>query len=108
MRDGLYKVQFDTQRGTGSGVVFLQGGKLRGGDSRIYYVGTYDENGGQFSARVTTDQHTDVPGMSSVFGVDRSNINLRGIGTVDSAEMKGTAAEAPGISFRAVLTRIAD
>jgi len=108
MRDGLYKVQFDTQRGTGSGVVFLQGGKLRGGDSRTYYVGTYAENGRQFTARVTTDQHTDVPGMSSVFGVDRAHITLLGTSTVDSAEMTGTAAEAPGISFRARLMRIAD
>ena len=46
--------------------------------------------------------------MDSVFGVDRTHITLLGTSLGDSAEMTGTATEAPGISFRATLTRIAD
>ncbi len=108
MRDGLYRVQFHTQLGTGAGVVFLQNGKLWGGDSTIYYVGAYLESDGQFTARVATNKHTDVPGMGSAFAVDRAHITLAGTINGDSAEMTGTAAEAPNVSFRATLTRIAD
>jgi hypothetical protein len=107
MKDGLYKVQFHTQLGTGAGVVVLQGGKLRGGDSRNFYVGTYSENGSRVTAQVTTDTHTDMPGLRSVFGMDPVHLSLSGTVNSDSAEMTGTAAEAPGISFGAALTRIA-
>jgi hypothetical protein len=118
MRDGLYKVAFQTQLGAGAGVVVLQGGKLKGGDSRIYYTGSYTETGDQFTAQVATELHTDTPGFGSIFGRDHANISLRGTTKGDSAEMTGTAAEqelslhqtrlAPGVSFQVVLTRIAD
>ncbi|HZO82331.1 MAG TPA: GrlR family regulatory protein [Candidatus Binataceae bacterium] len=108
MRDGLYRVQFHTQLGIGAGVVLLQGSKLRGGDSRNFYIGTYAESGTRVTAQVTTDKHTDMPGLASVFGADPAHISLAGTVKGDSAEMTGTAAEAPGISFRATLTRIAD
>ncbi len=108
MRDGLYKVAFQTQLGAGAGVVVLQGGRLRGSDSRIYYTGSYTEAGDQFTAQVATELHTNTPGLASVFGRDHTNISLRGTTKGDSAQMTGTAAEAPGVSFQAVLTRIAD
>ena len=68
MREGLYRVQFHTQLGTGAGVVFLQAGKLRGGDSRNFYVRTYAQSGNHVTAEVTTDKHTEIPGLASVFG----------------------------------------
>ncbi len=40
MKDGLYRVEFQTQRGAGAGVVFLEGGALRGGDSQMFYTGS--------------------------------------------------------------------
>lgn len=108
MRDGLYRVHCHTQLGIGAGVVLLQGSKLRGGDSRNFYLGAYAERGTRVTAQVTTDKHTDTPGLASVFGADTAHISLAGTVNGDSAEMTGTAAEAPGISFRATLTKIAD
>jgi len=87
-------------------VVFLEGGRVRGGDSRIFYTGTYSENGGQFTAQIETDLHTNAPGMSSVLGRDRAHITLKGTTSGDSGQMTGTAIEAPGVVFQAVLTRI--
>jgi hypothetical protein len=78
LKDGLYKVEFRTPLGMGAGVVVLQGGQVRGGDSRTYYVGSYSESSSQFSAKVKVDTHTNFPGLSSVFGRDRVNISLRG------------------------------
>jgi len=108
MRDGLYRVQFHTQLGTGGGVVFLEAGKLRGGDSRNFYVGTYAQSGNRVTAQVTTDKHTDVSGLASVFGADPAHVSLAGTANGDFAEMAGKATERPDISFRATLKRIAD
>ncbi len=57
LQNGLYKIEFQTQLGAGSGVVILHDGQLRGGDSMIYYVGTYKQDGDEFSAEVRTDAH---------------------------------------------------
>jgi hypothetical protein len=108
MRDGLYKVHFQTPRGAGDGVIVLKDGQLRGGDSLIYYVGTYTQNGDRFSADVKTDAHSNNPNMQSVFGMNRVRINITGTTKGDSAQMTGTSPDAPGVNFQASLTRLAD
>ncbi len=103
MQDGLYKAAFKTPIGEGYGVVTLSGGTLRGGDSMMYYVGTYSESGGQFTASVDVDKHSNVPGMISTFGPGNNN----GQSTDDSATAKGSSPQAPGVGFSLVLTRLA-
>jgi hypothetical protein len=41
MQTGLYKVNFKTPLGLGAGVVVLENGMIRGGDSSMFYRGTY-------------------------------------------------------------------
>jgi hypothetical protein len=106
LSDGLYKVGFQTPIGAGAGVVYLSGGKMWGGDSSIYYVGTYTQSGNQFNASVATNRHT--AGLTSVFGIDRVHISLSGQIDGNSATMQGTAAEAPRVIFQAILTKISD
>jgi hypothetical protein len=108
MKEGLYKVIFTTPLGSGIGLVSLQTGNLRGGDLRDFYVGSYAENGSQITAQVIRGLHTNAPGTSPVFGRDDVHISLRGTTSGDSAQVTGMATEAPGITFRALLTRIAD
>jgi hypothetical protein len=108
MDDGLYKVEFQTPMGFGAGVVFLQSGKLRGGDAALFYVGTFVQNGNEFLAEVVTDRHTQYPGLVSVFGKDRVHITLKGQSSGNTGMMQGTAVEAPGVRFTAKLSRIAD
>lgn len=105
-RNGLYAVLFQTPRGAGTGVVFLQDGVLRGGDSMIYYTGKYQLNGDSFSAEVTTNAHAHPPGMASVFGRDSVNITLKGDFSGDDATLTGTAKEVSGIQFNGRLKRI--
>lgn len=107
MRNGLYHVQFDTQLGQGSGVVHLQDGKIRGGDAGLYYIGDYQLNGGNFSAQVQTARHG-ANGNQSVFGIDNVTIKLAGNYTEKAASVKGSAAQAPGVSFSAILNWLAD
>jgi hypothetical protein len=106
MQDGLYSVRFQTPMGGGAGVVFLQGGKLRGGDTSMWYAGQYTDNGGKFTASVAVARHTQ--GLPSVFGVDSVNITLTGNSTDTTAQATGSATQAPGVSFQANLSRLSD
>jgi hypothetical protein len=108
MRDGLYKVQFQTRMGIGFGVVYARAGNLWGGDAALYYVGKYSLSGNTISAKVETNRHSNAPGAVSVFGVDHVLITLNGTVNGDTVTTSGKAAEAPGISFDATLTRIHD
>lgn len=108
MRDGLYKVQFNTPLGEGYGVVTLDGGRLRGGDSMMFYTGSYQVNGNQFDANVQTNVHSPQAGMASVLGTGTASLTLTGNFNGDSGTMKGSSPQAPNIPFSATLTRIAD
>jgi hypothetical protein len=104
--NGFYSVAFQTPAGAGTGVVFLQDGILRGGDTMIYYVGDYQLNGDTFSGEVTTNAHAKPPGMVSVFGRDNVHISLKGTFSGDDATLTGTAKEVPGVQFSARLKKI--
>jgi hypothetical protein len=108
MRDGLYKVQFRTQSAIGFGVVFAPSGTLWGGDAGLYYVGSYTVNGNKLSAKVETNRHSNPQGIVSVFGIDHVHIALEGTVNGDTISTTGKAAEAPAVSFQAILTRIHD
>lgn len=106
MQNGLYKVEFQTPLGAGAGVVVLENGTIRGGDSAMFYVGHVSENGNDLTAEVEGKQHTNVPGMRSVFGVNHTHIKLAGKLSGNTASLTGTAREAPGVSFQARLTKL--
>jgi hypothetical protein len=113
MRDGLYRVMFQTQYGRGSGVIHAQGGKMWGGDGTMFFVGTYTETEGGIAASVKVDRHTKKPMSRSIFGVDRVSITISGQAAETSANAEayrftGTAAEIPSISLTGMLERISD
>jgi hypothetical protein len=105
---GLYKAEFNTRRGRGAGTIFVQDGKLWGGDSSMFYIGRYTEDGDGLSAVINTDIHTKIPGIESVFGVDQLRLTLGGTIKGDSIVMTGRAAQAPTLEFEAVLTKICE
>ncbi len=108
MKEGLYKVDFATPAGAGSGVAYLKDGKLRGGDSMIAYVGTYSLEGDKITATVKTQAHSNVPGMASVFGLNNVEITIVGNVADNKIVTKGTAKEVPGVQFQANLALISE
>ena len=108
MENGLYKVEFRTPIGFGSGVVFLHDGKLHGGDSGMFYTGSMSEEGNNLTAQVEGNIHTQMVGLQSVFGVNHTHISLKGTGNGKTASFTGTAKETPNVSFQAKLTKISD
>ena len=101
---GLYKVEFRTAHGMGSGVVTLGNGKFQGGDGAFYYVGTFSEEGDKFSATVHVKRHS--AGSSVV--PENATIQVQGTSTETSAQLAGTVVGVPGMTFQAHIKRLAD
>jgi hypothetical protein len=108
MKDGLYKVEFHTVHGTGSGVIYAIGGKIRGGNSGVAFIGNYTGKGEEIIAKVTTQRHNYDPNFKPLFGNDSVTLTLKGSMSGDMIDMEGTALQLPGVNFKAVLTRISD
>ena len=108
VEEGLYKVVFQTQLGLGTGVVTLRAGRLRGGDSVMYYTGEYTLHDGAIEAQLVADTHSVMPGIMSVLGLPKAHLNLKGTFDGQSAHLSGTSPDYPSLSFKATLTRLAD
>jgi hypothetical protein len=104
MIEGLYKVSFSTPYGAGDGVVVLKDGRVFGGDSLMFYEGSYTVNKDEsFHAQVLVTKHSKTPGFESVFGVDTVNLQLLGKLTEKGGIMSGKTIEGeamPGFQAR--------
>ena len=108
MREGLYKVEFHTVHGTGTGVIYATAGKLRGGNSAFAFIGSYTDKADGTHVKVSTQRHNPDPAFRPLFGTDMITLRLRGTGDGDVVDFEGTALQLPGVAFRAVLTRMSD
>jgi len=106
MRDGLYKAFFETPLGSDFGVVHAVGGKIWGGDSSMFYVGSYVTSGSEVTAHVSTKRHS--LGHLSVFWSDSNEVDLKGITQGDTVQFTGRAPRLLNNTFQIILTRIAD
>jgi len=109
LQDGLYKVDFHTVHGTGTGVIYAINGKLRGGNSAFAFIGNYTDRTDGIHVKVTTQRHNPDPAFKSLFGTDTITVTMKG--RADHGEMidfEGTALQMPGVNLKATLTRISD
>jgi hypothetical protein len=108
LQEGLYKVEFHTVHGTGTGVIYATSGKLRGGNSGFAFLGNYTRKDDEIHVKISTQRHTADPGFKPLFGTDMITLTLKGTQSGDMVDFEGTALQLPGVAFRAVLTRIGD
>ncbi len=108
LQEGLYKVEFHTVHGTGSGVIYAINGKLRGGNSAFAFIGSYADKGDGIQVKVTTQRHNADPAFKPLFGIDMITLTLKGADHGGMVDFEGTALQLPGVHFKAILTRIAD
>jgi hypothetical protein len=108
LQAGLYKVQFHTVHGTGSGVIYVIDGKLRGGNSAFAFVGSYSVQGDSIQVRIVTERHNDDPSFKPLFGTDRITLTLKGRDSGNMIDFEGTALQLPGVTFKSTMTRISD
>jgi hypothetical protein len=72
--EAFWSVTFTTALGRGAGIVIMEQGKLRGGDHRCYYLGTYGVSGRDFSAQLQivkydSDSSPHLFGLMDVFEI---------------------------------------
>jgi hypothetical protein len=108
LREGLYKVDFHTVHGSGNGVIHAIGGKLRGGNSAFAFIGNYQNMGGMITAKVSTQRHSPAPDFKPLFALDNITLTLNGRANGDMVDFEGSALQAPGVNFKAVLTLLSD
>ncbi|MGA7809699.1 hypothetical protein [Bradyrhizobium sp.] len=109
MREGLYKVEFHTVHGIGSGVVYAASGKLRGGNSAFAFIGSYSGDNDRIKAKVSTERYNLDPAFKPLFGIDSGvTLTLTGEDNGSLIDFEGSALQVPGVAFRAVLTRVSD
>jgi len=108
LRDGLYKVEFYTVHGNGNGVVYATAGKLRGGNTGFAFIGNYATRDGEIHVKISTQRHNDDPSIRPLFGTDMITLTLKGRADGDLVDLEGTALQAPGLAFKAVMTRLTD
>ena len=108
MQEGLYKVEFHTVHGTGTGVIYAHSGKLRGGNSAFAFVGSYRDEGDGVAVKVSTERHHSDSAFQPLFGTDRITLTLKGQDNGRLVDFEGTALQLPGVAFKATLTRICD
>jgi hypothetical protein len=108
LQEGLYKVEFHTVHGAGSGVLYASGGKLRGGNTGFAFIGSYTGKDDKILVKISTQRHNDDPNLKPLFGTDMITLTLRGTPNGDMIDFEGTALQLPGVAFKAVLTRISD
>ena len=108
MQEGLYKVEFHTVHGTGTGVIYATSGKLRGGNSGFAFIGNYTGKGDDIHVKISSRRHSDDPALKPLFGTDMITLTLKGTENGDMVDFEGTALQLPGVAFKAVLTRIGD
>ncbi len=105
MKDGIYKVEFKTQIGSGAGVIVISGDSVKGGDSGMYYTGTIEEiEGNRINIKVHVQRHSHDSGITSTLGLENANLLLCGTESETTAIFSGKVAENQSVSFEAHLS----
>lgn len=86
--DGLWIVKFAAGQLTGSGVVVFANGKLFGGETGFYYLGSYDADERIFKAHIVVRNFD--PSLPSGFGI-AGDYEMDVSGILQGDEMTGTA-----------------
>lgn len=86
--DGLWIVQFTGRDILGSGVAVFSNGKVFGGETGFYYVGTYEADGNVVTARVVIRNFD--PAIASGFGI-AGDYEMDVSAMLQDDKMKGTA-----------------
>jgi hypothetical protein len=114
MKNGFYSIHIqmlDDVNGRASGVVYLENGKLLGGDPYFWSEGAYTVHQGTWKGGLVTRQHTPYRDVSvrPVFAGYEVTTGFSGTYADDCADVFGTSlVGSRSVSFRARLQKLAD
>lgn len=103
--EGFWTVQFKGVQGWGTGVVMYIGGRVFGGDSAVYFMGTYSLQGDAVAIQIHVKQQ--LPGLMNVMGRNEFDLDLAGDLQGDTLKLAGNI---PGTDLRltCTLTKLCD
>jgi len=93
IKNGLYSLSttaLDAVDGGSVGVLVLLDGKLYGGDSFFYFIGTYSSSDGKWKGEMTSQEHTKAPTTRPMAG-RIVNVGFSGTYTDEGAQAGVTA-----------------
>lgn len=105
--EGLYKVEYDINDGSGRSVLYAHGGKMLGGNTAFAHFGTYETVNGEIVARLRTRRHSRSPHHRSLVSSDSVTISIRGRPQGKLYRFEGEVVE-DASRFRAVMTPLGD
>ena len=105
--EGLYKVEYDINDGSGRSVLYAHAGKMLGGNTAFAHFGTYEIVDGEIVARLRTKRHSRSPQHRSLVSSDAVTISIRGRQQGKLYRFEGEVVEDVSV-FRAVMTPLSD
>jgi hypothetical protein len=102
--EGLYKVEYDINDGSGRSVLYARGGKMLGGNTAFAHFGTYETVDDEIVARLRTKRHSPSPRPRSLVSSDSVTLSIRGRPEGQVYRFAGEVMEDAGSVFRAVMT----
>ena len=101
MVEGFWIVQYEGMQGNGGGVVVFTKGKVFGGDTGYYYLGSYESRANSLRAQVAVRNF--IASVPSVVGIT-GDFELSIEGTVEGDTIKATGrlvgVNKPGIAVK--------
>jgi len=102
--EGLYKVEYIINDGSGRSVLYARNGNMLGGNTAFAHFGTYQNVNGEIVARLRTRRHSASPRPRSLVSSDEVTISMRGRAQGQGYRFAGNVVEDTGSLFRAVMT----
>lgn len=106
--EGLYKVEYVINDGSGRSVLYARDGKMLGGNTAFAHFGSYQSVNGEIVARIRTRRHSASPQPRSLVSSDEVAITMRGRSQGQGYRFLGNVVEDTGSLFRAVMTRLSN
>ena len=82
--EGLWTASMFAPGQFGAGVVVFETGRVFGGDSSMYYTGSYQINGRQLLGLVRVRKHHDIPGIVPFAGMDDAEFQIEATMVADT------------------------
>jgi len=75
--EGLWTASMSAPGEFGGGVIVFETGRVFGGDSSMYYTGSYQAGGGKVTVQVRVRKHHDITGISPFAGIDDALFEIK-------------------------------
>ena len=106
--EGLYKVEYEMNGGSGRSVMYVHAGKMFGGNTAFAHLGNYQEIDGEIVAEVNTQRHSASPTHRTLIGSREVTIQMRGKPQGGAYFFTGDVIQEPGRGFRALMMPLSD